>query len=513
MKPTTELFDLVKSMTKSEKRFFKLSSTLQSGEKNYIRIFDVIDEQDEYDEQKVKDKFKGETFIQHFPSEKNHLYKLILKSLRNFHSENSINSILRQEIKNIEILYKKALYRECAKFVSRAKKMALEHEKFYYLFDLINWEKQLLEEEYETGDFDKDLDQLISEETQCIEKLRNLAEYHMIYSRANFVIRKGGFARTENERKIVREISNYHLIKGKNTALSARAASICYYIKGVCAAFDRDYEEALVNFEKVKDIINRNEKLRPDLASRYVRMLNLTLNCYIESKRFNEANAIIQELNRIKDDEGFDSTNIQLRIFTTTVTAQLQICNKTGDYQRGISLVPEIIKMLDKLSSKINKEQVVEFYYNLSGIYFIAGEYKEALYWLNKVLNDNEKNLRRDIYNFSRIFNLVIHYELGNYDLLEYVIKSTTRYLNKDEKEYNAEMILIKHLRKLIKTTNDKLKQEGYKNMKQDLEEIFENKGEDLLLNYFDILTWVESKIQRVAFPELLKRGLEVSSF
>ena len=81
MKPSTELFKLIKSLTKSEKRFFKLSSSLQSGDKNYLKIFDHIEKQDEYDEDAIKEVFAKETFIKHLPSEKNHLYKLILKSL------------------------------------------------------------------------------------------------------------------------------------------------------------------------------------------------------------------------------------------------------------------------------------------------------------------------------------------------------------------------------------------------------------------------------------------------
>jgi hypothetical protein len=164
MKPSTELFDLVKSLTKSEKRFFKLSSSLQSGEKNYLKIFDVIDRQKTYDEDAIKSQFKEETFIKHFPSEKNHLYKLILKSLRSYHSDNSVSSVLKQEIKNIEILYRKALFKECNKFLARAKKTAIEREKFYYWFELISWEKLLLEEAYEAGEFTTDLDALIKEE-------------------------------------------------------------------------------------------------------------------------------------------------------------------------------------------------------------------------------------------------------------------------------------------------------------------------------------------------------------
>ena len=111
MKPSDELFKLIKSLNKSEKRFFKLASTLQSGDKNYIRLFDAIEKQKQYDDEAIKEMFKGETFIKHLPSEKNHLNKLILKSLRAYHADNSVSAQLAEEIKNIEILYEKALYR------------------------------------------------------------------------------------------------------------------------------------------------------------------------------------------------------------------------------------------------------------------------------------------------------------------------------------------------------------------------------------------------------------------
>ena len=79
-------------------------SSLQSGEKNYIKLFDAIERQNEYDEEAIKRQFSGETFIKHLPSEKNHLYKLILKSLRLFYSENTVSAILAEHIQSIEIL-------------------------------------------------------------------------------------------------------------------------------------------------------------------------------------------------------------------------------------------------------------------------------------------------------------------------------------------------------------------------------------------------------------------------
>jgi len=227
MKPSHELFRLVKSLTKSEKRFFKLMSSLQSGEKNYIKLFDAIEKQAEYDEEGIKEQFSGQTFIKHLPSEKNHLYKLILKSLRLFYSENSVSAILAENIQSIEILYNKALYSECGKLVRKAKNIAKDHERFYYLFELIKWEKSLLEEEFQSGKFDRDLNKVVEEEHSVIKKLRNLAEYQILYSKINYVFRQGGYTRNAQERELVNEIQSHELIKGKNTALSKRAAATC----------------------------------------------------------------------------------------------------------------------------------------------------------------------------------------------------------------------------------------------------------------------------------------------
>ncbi|MBI3237935.1 MAG: hypothetical protein HYZ43_03675, partial [Flavobacteriia bacterium] len=64
------------------------------------------------------------------------------------------------------------------------------------------------------------------------------------------------------ERKIVEDIADYHLIKGKNTALSTRASSICYYVKGLCAATNRNYEDSFQFFNRTRDILDNNPKSR-----------------------------------------------------------------------------------------------------------------------------------------------------------------------------------------------------------------------------------------------------------
>ena len=520
MNPSEELFKLIKSLTKSEKRFFKLSSSLQSGEKNYIRLFDAIENQLQYNEEEIKKIFKNDTFINHLPSEKNHLYKLILKSLRAFSSENSVNSQLQDELKNVELLFVKSHFKECRKLVDRAKKLAYAYERFYYLFELINWEKQLLEEEYLSGNFDKNLDFLIHEEQDVLEKLRNLAEYRILYSKINYVFRKGGFARDEREMELVREISENHLIKGKNTALSRRAAATCYYIQGLAHVFNRDYNSSFEKFSKVVRIFEENPALIQDIPKQYLRSLHNILMCYINNKNFDAFFELKNKIQDLKHHPAFVSTDIQVKIFTYVFQSELAAYDAMGDYEKSVSVIEKISEGMEHYKEHLSKEEQILFHYNIAYALFGAGEFKEAMQWLNKILNDNEPNLRQDIYGFARLFNLIVRFEHEQYDYLDYVVKSTSRFLLKQKsltgREYAFETVFIKNLKKIskllaLKSTHEKNEKiiSSFSEMKQNMSPMFKDNYGKVILGYFDFLSWMESKIENISFAEMKKKLLK----
>ena len=504
MKPSTELFDLVKSLTKSEKRFFKLSSSLQSGEKNYLKIFDAIDGQDDYDEEALKELFKNERFIKHFPSEKNHLYKLILKSLRSYHSDNSANSVLKEEIKNIEVLYRKSLLKECNKLLGRAKKIALKNEKFYYYIDLIHWEKRLLEEAFEAGELTRDLNELIDEEQDVIERLKNLAEYQILYSKINYLFRIGGFVKGEDERQMVEEIALHPLIKDSSMALSARAKSICYYVRGFCCNAFRDTEGSIVNFTKSKEVLDQNPLIKKDLPKRYIRAITNIIHGQISLKRYDDADAELLVLKELKGKSEFSSIDVEINLFTNTVMCELLYMNRKGQYAEASELLEEIVKELEIKRDKINKEKDILFSYLIAYIYFGNRQYKDALHWINRVLNDNENTLRQDIYTYSRIFNLIIHYELGNYELLDYIIKSTQRYLNKKQRDYQVESVIVDYMKKLAKAPNDSSRMIIFADLDSKYNDLFKDADNRVILQYLDLKSWVNSKMENKTFAEVV---------
>lgn len=505
MKPSTELFDLIGSLTKSEKRFFKLSSSLQSGDKNYLKIFDAIEKQNDYDEESLKHLFADETFIRHFPSEKNHLYKLILKSLRLYHSDKSSGSILKQEIKNIEILFRKALFKECAKYLARAKKIAVKNEKFYYSIDLINWERMLLEESYESGDFSKKVNDLIIEEQNVIEELTNLAQYQVLYSRINYLFKIGGFVKGE-ERRQVEEIAMHPLIKDSSLASSVRAKSICFYVRGFCCESFRDTEGMIKNFGEVVRILDDNKDIKNDVPKRYIRALTNYIHGFVSMKRYEEAEIELTKLINLSKDSAFNHIDVEITLFTNRVMSQLLLLNRKGLYADAVQLIDDVTKEMEEERHQVNKENDIIFSYLISYIYFGNGQYKEALQWINRVLNDNENTLRQDIYSYARIFALLIHLEKESYDLLEYLNKSTYRHFRKNKDDFRVELRLLEFIKKLSKNQSKAQRLEIYREMEEKFVDIFETEDDRVILQYIDFKSWVNAKIEGLTFAEVVER-------
>ena len=70
---TDDLFDLIKSMSRTEKRYFKLDAQKAGGNKSnsYLKLFDALKDLEEYDEPRIFKKLKGEPLLNRLSTEKN----------------------------------------------------------------------------------------------------------------------------------------------------------------------------------------------------------------------------------------------------------------------------------------------------------------------------------------------------------------------------------------------------------------------------------------------------------
>ena len=75
------------------------------------------------------------------------LQSLILKHLRGFHSNSSQGIELNNLLVEIEILYNKRLFKNCAKLILKAKKIATKYEHHLALLTILKWESYIEKEQ------------------------------------------------------------------------------------------------------------------------------------------------------------------------------------------------------------------------------------------------------------------------------------------------------------------------------------------------------------------------------
>ena len=199
------LFVLVKSLTKSEKRHFRLYvGRMGSNEDSkFLNLFQLLDKMNRYDEKVILK--KGIVTKQQLSNLKAHLYKQILISLRMNPVHKNIRIQIREQLDFATILYQKGLYKQSLKVLEKAKILALKHEEKYSAYDIVELEK-VIESQYITRSLSNRTETLISEADQLriqnnlATQLSNLSL--QLYER----LIKAGYAKSDEE---FREITQF----------------------------------------------------------------------------------------------------------------------------------------------------------------------------------------------------------------------------------------------------------------------------------------------------------------
>ena len=132
------LFDLIKSLNRNEKGYFRKFSRIHSSsiDRNYIELFDFIDKMQLYDERAVKTSFHNAKWINHLPVLKSYLFHQILKCLEVYHSAGTKDE--DNMMAHSRILIQRGLFDESYKILKKAQLAAEENENYYSLLGALN---------------------------------------------------------------------------------------------------------------------------------------------------------------------------------------------------------------------------------------------------------------------------------------------------------------------------------------------------------------------------------------
>ncbi|MFT4525318.1 MAG: hypothetical protein ACI85F_001471 [Bacteroidia bacterium] len=508
-----KLYQLINALSKPEKRYFKVYTSKQgSDNNNYHVLFDAIDKLSEPDEVKLVKTLKKANFSNALPIAKTRLYNVILKSLDSYHSNSSIDAQLKKTLHCAEILYKKSLYVQSSRLLKGAKKLAYEHEKHTTLLEIFMWEKLLIEKDNYENLTDDDILEMMEENAKAIRNIEDYNDLWGIKSRLFNILNRQGKARSTADLERFKAIMDETLVKKKKEDLYYQTTYLYNHIYSAYYFGVGDYKNSYKYLKANVEHIEKNVERFSEEPNVYFSVLTNIVYIASQVNMYDQVFFYLDKLRALPstmDTKGNEDMDIKL--FSSTYSIELTIYFLTGEFDKGVEIIPQVENGLILYEHKLNSVRRAFFYFNIAIIYFGANDYNSSLKWINKLLNDININKSEDIYCFAQLVNLLIHIELDSNTLLPYALRSTQRYLSTRNRYYKFETTVLEFIGKLLKSTDAQSTKEHYATFVEQLKPLKEDSFEKAAFEYFDFISWAESKLGNKTFAEIKreKAGLK----
>lgn len=499
MRRTDSLFQLVKALNRTDKRNFKLLTQLTSGDKKYLRLFDAIDRQSVYDEDKLVKQFRNDPMVKQFSVSKNYLYKNILRSLVFFYQGK--NQDLSATNIQVVILVDKGLHNQAMKLLRKAKLRASTIEDCHEVLQLLRAERRILMDQLDYRGLEQHLEELRVEEEEAEARRINQQAYLHKLDQVEMICLVQQHARGEGDRAAMEGLLADALMQSAEAALGQRALAIYYRIWGLAMIYLDDLAGAREMSLRCREVFDGSRKLREAFNEQHVVAMREDGERLLGLNRYAEWTVLRKQM-------------LGLPVFTEAarisrsagvILQQMQCALQLGKLSEGEEAIQEFRELLKTDEKRIRLVDCLQFYYLAGWLSFVGGENERAQEWMEAILELPRTDLRQDLQCYARLTLLFIHFELENVDVLESVLKSTVRFIFKRERMYRPERMIIRAIRQLMQREEDAMPKRIFREMYEDLQKNSGSRYDAPAFRTIHLDLYLRSKIENVPMIRLLK--------
>jgi hypothetical protein len=495
------LFQLVKTLEKSEKRHFKLYIKRSSAKQDLkiIQLFDALDKMDDYDEALLLKRLKGITKPQ-LANLKNHLYKEVLASLRLLRTTDNVDLQLSEHLDNARLLYNKGLKMQALKILEKSKELAKANQKYNFLVQALSLEKKIETLHITRSSLEKT--EILAKESswisEHIDRVTKLSSLTLLLYRWYVM---NGHARNESDEK---EIKQYFKENLSSSIKNIFYEKLYLYQSYTWYAFIRqDFLMYYRYSQKWVDLYEEEPQMIAVETGHYVKGMHNLLNAHFDLRNFREFKKVLKKFeafSKTREATQHDNFRSHTNIYINSAKINWHLMH--GTFKEGVELIPQIEEKIEENALYVDAHRILVFNYKFAMLHFGNGDYNKAIDYLHKIIHGS-LNLRADLQSYARLLHLMAHYELGNYDILESLAKSVYRFMAKMKNLTVVEEEIIKFIRHSFGISPKMLKPELEKFLNK-IKHLEKNRFETRAFAYFDVISWVESKVYNKTLHEII---------
>ena len=402
-----ELFQLVHALSPSESRYFRLQSRLHSskGQQKYLVLFDALLEMEAYDVEELKRKCAGEKFLGQLSAAKRYLMDQLLKSLRDFHGDDSAERHLGKLLDEVELLYRRGLTKNCRRQLNKAINLARQYDLQVQLLTCLRWERRLLKRE-QPLDLRERIEEVELEEAHVLRKI----------SREQILL-------AAHDRELLKfPPAGRQLEAQEEDSFYARLAFLTG--KAIAAKNRLDAQEEFRYFRKSYELWRANPHQIETYPVRFRGLLENFLGSCLSTDdfvTFRKAMTEMQELAGI-------SQGVREKISPVFVYLEMLHMLNADRFEEAQVLAEALEKLLAE--GKWGASEII-YRYNLALAFFLFQDARGSLRVFQSLQSMEVRRARPAIYTLARIWELHLHMLLDNGGILPYLGRSLSRYLGK----------------------------------------------------------------------------------
>ncbi len=482
-------------MTKNEKGYFK-KSIIDKNKSNYILLFNIIDKQKKYDEKAIKSKLSLTALRgQQLAFTKHYLYETILKSLKSFHPQPSVDSQLKEMIKNAEILYHlKKRKEDAVEILQKALLLSEKYERLLvkleihnFLYVINNPSGKVVAGSFENHTHSYHDQKEILNQLQCIISLRKLeTEYRTILENENFSYRE--------QKKLVNKILQDETLSGKKIPSSFLGQYYYYKIlsEANAAIFFNHVECYHYSCKLIRCMESDKNKLGEDITN-YLTAHYYLLNSLINLNKPQELKSQLKKIITVFCINGPDYVRLDARAIVSC--AQLINYLKSGDKKEASEYLKKNQLVLPNNWHVRNPAYAIELYFAIAITHFLNKNYHHTKINLNRIFSDSS-TCCSEIKAYSRIIYLITIYDTEDYEYLSHLCSVYKRKPVKRPDCTKLETAVLTFMSRVGNFSNDKKKLLELTKLKSTLLNLPLNSYTQKIYSIYNLTDWVNEKIK-----------------
>lgn len=488
-------------MSKSEKRYFKLYAARHTaGEKNnYLRLFEFIDKQENYDESKVKNEFKGEKFIENFFAIKKYLFDVILNSLLDYNKEKIVSHKLHEDLLKIKILIYKGLKKSALKLSEKTLETAKAHSQHFIVLELLEIQSgKIFESDFIF--YENKLKQMSNEKFEALDELISQVRYSALFDKVYSIFYKTPVANSPEEVKQLDWLIRDPLFSDESNAKGFYARSDMLQIKSYYYWFAGNYDKSLEYRKKRAFMMDDYPAIYESELMQYIYNVHGYLIYAWFELTDTECEEYLTKI-RVAAEKIFKTSKDETQIkntFMVMIIMDVLWWERNNEAEKIYKRIDTLDDELQKFTGKLEISKFLDIHSAIGAALYRMGHYEKALSLTNVVLNHKDVKFMQTMHHVNLVRAIVIHYEFGNYDTVESMIKALSRINKQNKRELVSEKKLISTINKLIQLTSKKQKKEILDEFRFSIESLFEKSVLDkIFILRMGLIDWINKQLKK----------------